>query len=1639
MNAQAAPTAQPIRRRSVLKKVWVLLVVLLLALGLLVAFAPALASRFGRGVVENTLNQGIAGKYTLDSLNVTWSGPQEVGPLRLADPSGAPVLEANVKVAGSLLGLLTSGLNLGEIETRFTADVKQVPAPSGKGFTTNLEEALRQTGAAGSGAPTPGPHQPGQAPTAQAPLKLPAGLSAKLRLLDSRVTYTGQVSSGAPVKTVGLTAITAVADVAVGKPVSVNATANTLDNERALTLNLTATDISTPDGVLTLEEAAAELDVEGAIPADHLELIAARSGAAPAQASQPDPPARIGAKLRLQNGRLTLADPSRPAFIEFRPPAALLAAGANAPLRVSLRPDVSFILESLDLPVPIGRSSAPDFRRAALTALIRGTRTAGDVAVPGPNGSGDFQPFAVEPFELRLAAKDLAEGIGLLGSLNMTYAGSSAGQVIVDATAAELLDAAGSPRTSGPGRMRAQVVIKNVPTPVLQPFAQGANLDLAELFGPILGADIRMGIVGPMPGSVSLAGQSAATTPTNVAPAKPEGAPSDAPYLAGVIASEKTNAWFDLYLDADRLRSRSEGVKVQTAALGALLRRFLPADAGIAVEGDGIASIIANDFEIPGALNSANGPDLARAKGDVQFIAGDVRLTPKGATAPIGVVSLDTRVTLAPGKNPVLSMRHVVEHMGRRAEAKGSLTINSLYAADTSAPGGVRLTLDKARPEGTITVENLPSSLATLAGEQGARIAKAALGDTAGLVIEAAPDPANAAASFLTLKLTSANADANGRLIFADARVRTDDAGFTLSLARPAEVLNAALNPPGKPAASVAVDGTSPLTLRLSGIDVPLREGSIDPAKLGARLALAGDSLGVTLAAPGRAPERIDLQRLAVDAALDAKGGADATLDIRGGFQGSAFTGAGTIGASNLLGPAGIDIRTIVPRGSITLTDVPSSLVALVSPENAVVAQAALGGTVNARIAALDSGSGLTVALDSPNVALTTKGVIEKDRVTVGPTSISATLTPSAVDAVLAVKAPQLAPRPALADTAKIAAEVSTLTLPITGPTSLGSKPLGVFRVGVRSDSDLLLNNAAVLGTGTPEARPLNVGIRALSAGYTMNDDPSRIGGEASAQVTLFNPAQPQAAVATARFNGGLDLPAQLREAIIEVKDTAALDRWLGTPDLAALALGESVTVTSLGSTMPQVGEGVVLTTDVDAPRLRTRIAAGINSAGVKVQPFDAKWTLDPRLADRYLFTGSDGKPTARLLKPVTLDLSVRALTLGPSGRVLDPTVFRADAAFAAPGFALATPDGVQADLGDLKGFARTTAPSTLAFELGTPGVRLLSNATPGGSGQSVKPLSVKGTVEQLSNAQGVPTPEAALLTANVDGGLPTPLLDALAGQKGALIDLLGARVDTRIATNKLSKTSGSLTADLSADNATANAAGDVRDGVFVATSTVTARMSRITPEASKRFISTVVPLLDKVEKTADDKPAVITATGLTAPLDGDMSKLNADVTFDLGTVQFQSSDFFGRILNATSNRSFGKVGQKIPPFNAKIRQGVVNYERFVVPTGEFELATEGKVDLVKRKMRLTVWVPVLALADEISGALKLGDLPGLRNVSSVPLKISGDLDNPDTDIDWDRLGKDIIRLPGDAADGAGKGVDEILKGVGDLFKKRKK
>src|SRR5881394_608142 len=78
-------SAKPKRRRRVLKILLILFVVFLVGAGLLIGFAPAIASSLAPGYIEKAAKKEIAGSIKVSSLSITWGGPIKVGPVELFD------------------------------------------------------------------------------------------------------------------------------------------------------------------------------------------------------------------------------------------------------------------------------------------------------------------------------------------------------------------------------------------------------------------------------------------------------------------------------------------------------------------------------------------------------------------------------------------------------------------------------------------------------------------------------------------------------------------------------------------------------------------------------------------------------------------------------------------------------------------------------------------------------------------------------------------------------------------------------------------------------------------------------------------------------------------------------------------------------------------------------------------------------------------------------------------------------------------------------------------------------------------------------------------------------------------------------------------------------------------------------------------------------------------------------------------------------------------------------------------------------------------------------------------------------------------------------------------------------------------
>lgn len=523
--------------------------------------------------------------------------------------------------------------------------------------------------------------------------------------------------------------------------------------------------------------------------------------------------------------------------------------------------------------------------------------------------------------------------------------------------------------------------------------------------------------------------------------------------------------------------------------------------------------------------------------------------------------------------------------------------------------------------------------------------------------------------------------------------------------------------------------------------------------------------------------------------------------------------------------------------------------------------------------------------------------------------------------------------------------------------------------------------------------------------------------------------------------------------------ECAVIDGFIGQPGMVSGALGERADV-SVRIT-PQ-GQSTALAAEISAPRLTDAKFDIVQDPSriTLTKPATMTWRPDPAFLNRYAFkadqaaaaaapksngggggvdnavrdlvrtvTGESQRPAAvppgapmtiTQVAPIVIALNKLVLSSGPNEGALKPGVFDLDASINLPQLGLTT----QASGG---------TPTALTLESTQLSVRKQAAAAGGagggagaGAGEIVATLGIAritgaGTtadkrstanvrIANYADAQGKPTPNAAIINLDADlSGFPTPIVDQLANQHGILAELLGPTVSVQATGRNVSlggagakAPAGTLECKAGSPRARAEIKGDIRNGTFVQTGPITAEILEIRPEFV-RMLQGSLPIVDSVTKSPTDAPAVTLGKGVTAPLDGDVSKLNGDFTIDPGIARFTTNNLIGKLLNSAGGNAAGEIGRKLEPFTIHAVNGVLNYDQFTLPLGQFDLKTKGTVDLVRRQIDVITYVPLLGLSDVAAGSLNTG-LAGKIGVldknTLVPIVTRGSLDNPKTEID---------------------------------------
>lgn len=636
------------------------------------------------------------------------------------------------------------------------------------------------------------------------------------------------------------------------------------------------------------------------------------------------------------------------------------------------------------------------------------------------------------------------------------------------------------------------------------------------------------------------------------------------------------------------------------------------------------------------------------------------------------------------------------------------------------------------------------------------------------------------------------------------------------------------------------------------------------------------------------------------------------------------------------------------------------------------------------------------------------------------------------------------------------------ITLPLKvgadGATSLDLAGASNAKVALSTDADIVVNNVPSGSDSSGAARTTTLRVRGIAANI---DAPlsglAGAGQETKRLAATFKAlavggADGQSMIADVSGNVTAGMSGQNPQADVQLKsiNTAVVDGLLGKPGLLSGGLGETASATLR---MQPQGATTSIVMELTAPKVSDARISMVQDASriALTAPTVITWRPDASFMNQLLLApkpGSAPVPAGQrvqfaAVQPITINLNKLAIAAagkpgpGTTGQALTgpmkPGVFELDAAISMPGMSLNVP-GSGAGSGD-KGAASTTLAldnisGTVRQPLNDPArviaVDLSIGRVTGAGAAGDKPSTLNARISNLADAGGVIQTQSAVLNLQANlASFPTTIIDALANQGGILTELLGPTVDVQATAQNLSagggdikRASGRLEVKAGSPRAGADLIGEIRDGAFTQTGPISFRLLEIRPQLIQ-LLQGGVPIVESVEKSRQDDPAVMNGTTLSWPLDGDISKLSGVVTIDPGIARFQTKSILGDFIGALGGKASGELGRRLEPFTIRADRGVLTYDRFKLPVGQFNLETKGVIDLVKREIDVVTYTPLFSLTERALGGLNTG-LAGRIGVldrnTLVPITTKGSLDNPKTELDlglfFKERGEELTKQP---------------------------
>ena len=1670
-----APSRQSSRRRSLIGRlILFVLLPLVLLVGVVVVLGPTIASSMAPGFVASAAKESINGSASVSKVRLRWRGPQEIAQLSVKDEAGTEILRADVSASTSLLSLVFGSRDIGEVRVSGSALV--VKDSSGQINFAKLAKAGSEPppGHAGGGGG-------GGGGGSGEPVELPESLAAKLVIDELAVTYADESRTGTPGGALGLWALKGEASFAVGQPLvtnlagvfvhggdarsakpdggtlSIKGTVNGLtDASGTLTPAAASGDFEIALKNLSTEGIDALLDQQGNLTGALGERVAldikasgsAQSGAATLVATSDAVTADIA--LALRDNTLTV---TRQGVITARSGKLIAMApdlraqlSSEQTMVVQTWPDVRATLDTLSVKIPTG--GAPiDLRGAALSLTLATTETGGKVAIPGADGVSTVRPFGLSPLNLTLGTPDLAQGLTLKGGAAATIDGAPAGTLGVDALVSGVIDERGAPVAGMPAKLAATLDIKDFATAIAEPLVAGANLRLAEDVGPTLSARV-------VANSTAIPGQKLpradVTLEVDAANIRSSGA---------------------ITLADNVVTSGADGLAISILSAGPIAERFLTASGLDIIEG---ASVTCTIKDLRADLAKLAPP--ADASGTKP--APDLRALRAVATVGIGQTRGSMKLPGEPQRTPftVLPTTLVLDASDLAKSAKLSASGSAFMAGSPAGTLKAELAAGVLDASGA-PVKGIPADLnATFSLRDASTKALQPLASKTGLILSEdlgeklniegwAKPGATPGRTDVSFSANAQKLQVGGQLDLSPTEIRTREQGLKLTAQDVGRILGRFA-----PAEQATFEPTGTVQVLVQDVALPLDAGAggLRLDKAGAKLSVSASGVRASLKTPDGGAQPFNLGSTRLAAAL-APGAAptlnlDSTMSI--GSKPSIAKGALTI--NNLFAADGaINAAGARPEGTIELADVPTVLASFGGKEIADLVTEALGQTVSAKVDAAQKGDATAVNLAvnaASGTTLASTATLTPTELSIGATSANAAVSPALLR-TLAKGNPSV---PALSAPAKVNLAVEPFAIPLKDASIDATRLVGK-RLKATIDASADIADVVIAGS-EPGAAPMRTGpikahnIRVVADAPLAAIAPASDGAKAERATIQFNAPLTTSAdepLASIVANADLGLKGQTPDGAVRASlradnvSAAFIDGFINQPGMLAGAVGDRFQAAA-SLNLPKIPtnedlQNLAMSVRVSSGRVTFSDVATVRVKPDRIElasPVTIDWKPSPEWATRYMLAQESGPgtpaPALRFTQgpPIKVTLSSATFASGKdaSGRAFGPFkpgVFALDAGLDIPATTVVMADGQNITLKDLSASLKRNPadPQGLAFQLRT---------VPSGSGaQNAKPVTFDGTLTGLADASGNPTPDKAALTAKGRvAGLPTALVDSIADQNGMLVELLGPVINMDLDANGLSKVAGSLAAVLTSERATATVKGRVQDGLFIADTSTGAKVASISPALGAK-LTEGLPLIGSLEKRPPDAPATLTTASLRVPTSTktpeDLRKLNGQMTLDLGEVRFQTGGAFQSILKAVGQKDEGTAGRRLQPLQVNITDGVVKYQRFELPIGEFNVDTEGSYDLVTKRVDFITWIPAGALADEAAGLFNtgLGGLLGgsvkpIEKLTMLPWRTSGTAGGsistkPDLELFIKSTGQNLIREPGKILEG---GLNEILKNL---------